>query len=120
MRGYVFMTHESLKLPNHGYALVLSFLLINIFIIPNVNANPIVKKNIEIEHQLDGRGGVSVYDVTQHELWSYNGDSHFPLMSTFKTIACAKVLADRSGAGGNGSRGITAVVWPDNRSPYYQ
>jgi len=26
--------------------------------------------------------------------WSYNGDAKFPLMSTFKVLACAKLLAD--------------------------
>lgn len=69
-------------------------LLINISLVFSVHANAIIKKIEEQERQLDARIGVSIYDVTENELWSYNGNATFPLMSTFKTLACAKLLAD--------------------------
>lgn len=76
------------------YNSVLLALLVNIWFVATVSANPITKKIEEIEHQLDVRVGVSIYDVAANDKWSYNGDSNFPLMSTFKTLACAKLLAD--------------------------
>jgi len=58
------------------------------------NANPIAQKIEEIERELGARVGVSIYNVSTNELWDYKGNSRFPLMSTFKTLACAKLLAD--------------------------
>jgi len=60
----------------------------------NANVNAIIEKIKEKENQLGARFGVSVYDVSKDELWNYHGDNRFPLMSTFKTLACAKLLAD--------------------------
>lgn len=49
----------------------------------------------DIEQKLGARVGVSLYDVkTNKKSWSYKGDSRFPLMSTFKTLAGAKALLD--------------------------
>jgi beta-lactamase class A len=48
----------------------------------------------EKERELGARIGVAIYDVTKSTLWNYNGDTRFPLMSTFKTLACAKLLVD--------------------------
>ena len=47
-----------------------------------------------LEQQLDGRIGVTIYDVASQQQWSYNGEYRVPLMSTFKTLACAKLLND--------------------------
>lgn len=69
-------------------------LVINICLVFNAHANTIIKKIEETERKLDARIGVSIYDVTDNKLWNYNGDTSFPLMSTFKTLACAKLLAD--------------------------
>lgn len=69
-------------------------LVINCFSIYSAYADTLIKKIEKIEDQLDARIGVSIYDVTDNKLWSYNGDSRFPLMSTFKTLACAKLLVD--------------------------
>lgn len=60
----------------------------------NVHANTILNEIEKQERQLNARIGVSIYDVIDNKLWSYNGDNRFPLMSTFKTLACAKLLAD--------------------------
>lgn len=46
------------------------------------------------ESKLDTDIGVSIYDSQTKDFWNYNGDMLFPLMSTFKTLACAKLLAD--------------------------
>ena len=47
-----------------------------------------------IEVTLSGRIGVTVLDTKNGEYWDYKGDERFPLTSTFKTIACAKLLYD--------------------------
>jgi beta-lactamase class A len=73
--------------------LVLAF-IINIGLVFNVQANTIINIIEEQEHLLGARIGVSIYDVTANEIWNYNGNSKFPLMSTFKVLACAKLLAD--------------------------
>lgn len=54
-----------------------------------------IENNIkDIERKLGALVGVSLYDVENKESWSYKGDLRFPLMSTFKTLACAKALLD--------------------------
>jgi len=58
------------------------------------NNSPITGKIVEIEKLLNVSIGVAIYDITANDIWHYNGDNHFPLMSTFKTLACAKLLAD--------------------------
>ncbi|SCY57217.1 beta-lactamase class A CARB-1 [Desulfoluna spongiiphila] len=55
---------------------------------------PLENRIKEIEHALGARVGVSLYEVETSESWSYKGDIRFPLMSTFKTLACAKTLLD--------------------------
>ena len=76
------------------YSSLILFIVTNFFLVSSVHANTIIKKIEEIENQLSARIGVSIYDVTDNKLWSYNGDTRFPLMSTFKTLACAKLLVD--------------------------
>ena len=70
------------------------FILTCILFTSIASANAIIEKIKEKENQLGARFGVSIYDVSKDELWNYHGDSRFPLMSTFKTLACAKLLAD--------------------------
>lgn len=69
-------------------------LVANFSFVSSAHANTIIKKIEEIESQLGARIGVSIYDITDNKLWNYNGDTRFPLMSTFKTLACAKLLID--------------------------
>lgn len=76
------------------YSSLILFLVANFSSVSSVHANTIIKKIEEIESQLGARIGVSIYDVTGDKLWNYNGDTRFPLMSTFKTLACAKLLVD--------------------------
>lgn len=47
-----------------------------------------------IEASLSAHIGISVLDTQTGEYWDYNGNQRFPLTSTFKTIACAKLLYD--------------------------
>ncbi|AXH60562.1 class A beta-lactamase [Acinetobacter sichuanensis] len=60
------------------------------------NSSPdlIVNSIKEVEQNLGAKVGVSIYSVSDGYLWHYNGDSRFPLMSTFKPLACAKLLHD--------------------------
>lgn len=46
-----------------------------------------------IEQRTLGRIGISVLDSTDQQ-WHYKGNERFPMMSTFKTLACAKMLQD--------------------------
>ena len=47
-----------------------------------------------IEKRIFGRIGVSILNTQTKEIWSFNGNERFPMMSTFKTLACAKLLYD--------------------------
>jgi beta-lactamase class A len=76
------------------YRLLTIVFFANILFTSIASANAIIEKIKEKENQLGARFGVSIYDVSKDELWNYHGDSRFPLMSTFKTLACAKLLAD--------------------------
>lgn len=61
-----------------------------------------------LEQQTSSRIGVSVWDTQADERWDYRGDERFPLMSTFKTLACAKMLSDMDS--GKLSKNATAKV----------
>ncbi|MFH4487717.1 CARB family carbenicillin-hydrolyzing class A beta-lactamase [Vibrio diabolicus] len=65
-----------------------------------------------IEQQTSSRIGVSVWDTQTDERRDYRGDERFPLMSTFKTLACATMLSDMDS--GKLSKNATAKV--DERS----
>ncbi|MCS0402350.1 CARB family carbenicillin-hydrolyzing class A beta-lactamase [Vibrio diabolicus] len=65
-----------------------------------------------IEQQTSSRIGVSVWDTQTDERWDYRGDERFPLMSTFKTLACATMLSDMDSS--KLSKNATAKV--DERS----
>lgn len=45
-----------------------------------------------IEKRIDGRIGVAVLNSSDDQIWHYKGNQKFPLMSTFKTLACSKML----------------------------
>lgn len=78
----------------------MKFLLVFSLLIPFVVfANSSKFQQVEqeakaIEASLSARIGVSVFDTQNGEYWDYNGNQRFPLTSTFKTIACAKLLYD--------------------------
>ncbi len=78
----------------------MKFLLIFSLLIPSAAfANSSKFQQVEreartIEATLSARIGFSVLDTQNGEYWDYNGNERFPLTSTFKTIACAKLLYD--------------------------
>ncbi|EOX3961194.1 CARB family carbenicillin-hydrolyzing class A beta-lactamase [Vibrio alginolyticus] len=65
-----------------------------------------------LEQQTSSRIGVSVWDTQADERWDYRGDERFPLMSTFKTLACAKMLSDMD----SGKLSKNATAKADERS----
>lgn len=48
----------------------------------------------QAEKHLSAHIGVSILDTATNQQWSYRGDERVPLTSTFKTLACAKLLFD--------------------------
>ena len=77
-----------------NHSLLSLALITNILAVSSVHADLLINKVKAIENRLDARIGVSIYDATRNHRWHYNGDTRFPLMSTFKTLACAKLLVD--------------------------
>ncbi len=59
-----------------------------------VHADQLKQELIDIEKQMSARLGVAVLDTQDGKMWNYNGNARFPLMSTFKTLACAKMFND--------------------------
>ncbi len=84
----------NLNSSNRQYGIIILCFLAAITFSPNNYANSIVQEIKAQEHLLGARFGASVYDVEKDELWNYRGNTRFPLMSTFKVLACAKLLSD--------------------------
>ena len=59
-------------------------------------ASSVLKTVEAIELSSSGTIGVSVLDTATNTTWSYKGDQRFPMMSTFKTLACAQMLYNSS------------------------
>ncbi len=90
----VYMSYLSKKVSKHIIGSVLTASLLG-FSSVSLAENMTVNSAIEhAEKQLDARIGVSVLDGKGKQLFGYNSDQRFPLMSTFKTLACAKLLHD--------------------------
>lgn len=49
---------------------------------------------VQQEEKLNGIIGVALFDSASKKTWSYNGNILFPIVSTFKSLACAKLLHD--------------------------
>ncbi len=64
------------------------------FLSPYALAHPVSELVSNLENRYGGKIGVAIMDTSDQSLWHYQGNSRFPLMSTFKTLACAKLLAD--------------------------
>ena len=76
---------SSLKL-----TLITTFLLT---FVPISQANPIVARAKALESQHGGTVGIAIINSSDGSEWHYNGDLRFPMMSTFKTLACGHLLA---------------------------
>ena len=69
-----------------------------------------------IEQRISGRIGVAVLDTKNKQTWAYNGNSHFPMMSTFKTLACAKML--RKSANGELDPSTSSLIKAEELIPW--
>lgn len=47
----------------------------------------------QAEIQLNARVGLAIYDTGSGASWLYNADERFPMVSTFKVLACGALLA---------------------------
>jgi beta-lactamase class A len=54
--------------------------------------NPVLQAAQRAEATLQARVGVAVHDTQSGESWRYRADERFPLVSTFKVLACAALL----------------------------
>ncbi len=70
------------------------FILIGASISSYAQYDSVEKTIISVEKQLPAHVGVSIYNTETKKTWNYKGDSRVPLMSTFKTLACGKLLSD--------------------------
>ncbi len=59
---------------------------------PLSHANKLHEDISLLEQQIDGRIGVSIWNTQSDRHWNYHGDERFPLVGTFKTLACATML----------------------------
>lgn len=100
------MTHtRTISSVLYGKSLFASLLIS----IPTVVSANMLDDTIDaVEQRIGGHIGVAVYDTGSQSLWQHDGDSRFPLMSTFKTLACAKLLADAEQ--GRSSLNSTVVI----------
>jgi beta-lactamase class A len=62
------------------------------FIYFEANAHDLKKIIREQESNLNAKIAVSIYDMNKKNVWSYRKTYPMPIMSTFKTLACANVL----------------------------
>ena len=56
-------------------------------------ANSVVDRAKAFEDKYGGTVGIAVINSGDGSQWHYNGDVRFPMMSTFKALACAQMLA---------------------------
>ena len=73
----------------------LVLVLLSVFFSTSSLSHSLEPQSIEqIESRVSARIGIVVYDSATKQTWSYKGDERFPMMSTFKTLACANLLYD--------------------------
>lgn len=77
-----------------------SLLIYGLLILPSLaHADGLEDVLKSIEENISGRLGVAVLYTENDEIWHFNGGQRFPVMSTFKTLACAKLLYDSTNNG---------------------
>ncbi|MEM9448403.1 MAG: class A beta-lactamase [Cyanobacteria bacterium P01_E01_bin.6] len=59
----------------------------------NAGENDLIATVQRIEASMNARVGIAVYDKETNQNWQYHANHRFPMNSTFKTIACAALLA---------------------------
>ncbi len=70
----------------------LFFLIALLVCSPLSHANKLHEDISRLEQQIDGRIGISIWNTQSDKLWDYRGNERFPLVGTFKTLACATML----------------------------
>ncbi len=70
----------------------LFFLIALLVCSPLSHANKLHEDISRLEQQIDGRIGISIWDTQSDRHWDYHGNDRFPLVGTFKTLACATML----------------------------
>ncbi|MCQ9617854.1 serine hydrolase [Paenalcaligenes niemegkensis] len=70
--------------------------------------NLIVDAARQAEVELDARVGLAIYDTGSGVRWLHNADERFPMVSTFKILACGALLA-QSGAGYDRNRLVSVA-----------
>ncbi|WP_070964184.1 class A beta-lactamase [Vibrio sonorensis] len=68
--------------------------LLTICFSSSVAASELHQRLAEIESRVEGRIGIAFVDSATGFRWSYRGNETFPVLSTFKPLACAKLLHD--------------------------
>ncbi|MCB5361333.1 class A beta-lactamase [Vibrio lentus] len=95
----------------------LVLVLLSVFFSTSSLSHSLEPKSIEkIESRVSARIGIAVYDSATKQTWSYKGDERFPMMSTFKTLACANLLYNFENEGLNlglkvGIESDDLIVW---------
>jgi len=79
---------------SNNIIVTLALLIPSISFALNIQFTPVEKEIKSIEESLSAQIGVTILNVETAYSWDYKGDETFPLTSTFKTIACAKLLHD--------------------------
>lgn len=67
-------------------------ILLSLSLYGQTNFNEITKTIKNVEKEINANVGVAIYNTQTDEIWDYNGNTRFPIMSTFKTIAAANIL----------------------------
>ncbi|OBU13844.1 hypothetical protein AYY19_07030 [Photobacterium aquimaris] len=72
--------------------IITSTLLLSFSQLASAQISQISPELAKIEHQLGGTVAVAVYNANTNTSWNYHGEQRVPMMSTFKTLACADLL----------------------------
>lgn len=69
--------------------------------------NPVLEAARQAEMRLDARVGLAIHDTGSGTKWLYNAGERFPLVSTFKVLACGAMLARIDAGDEDGARRVT-------------
>lgn len=79
---------------------------------PLSHANKLHEDIALLEQQIDGRIGISIWNTQSNKHWDFHGNERFPLVGTFKTLACATMLNKMDA--GTLKRNATATIEQNN------
>ena len=78
-----------------AFSIALGLFLTGVFVFAPASAasDRLMDTVRKAENRLKARIGVAIYDEETGRDWQYNADDRFPMVSTFKALACAGILA---------------------------